>query len=360
MDIARSQNGSLLIFDEIVIDGEADVPTLARIQSHDHKDHMSKFFTSLANNKYVISHKATIELIKALTPKKAKALAIRNNIFSLDYKKVFDIEGKYNVTLYQNAHVLGSSQILIEDLKTNLRVVYSSDIGPQIIEKDLFIPECDVLIIDSTCGTSNPEKQKDYSESEEALMDLISDNISYDGPIQISGHRGTIEKVILRFIEDFPTHEIYLSKNILASIEVYRKFNWAFHPSQIFGNINEIIPEDKKYIYFCTPSETHGYSHNYDNLHFRLTGLHSGSSEYILKNGDGDIFDCYLTAHASYETTIEYILKTKAKRVIIDKIRGSETRANSLKKNLDSLKDFEQKEVKFEILREIKFQQDER
>lgn len=353
MDIARSQNGSLLIFNEIEIDGEADVFTLARIQSHDHKDHMSKFFTSFARNKYVISHKATIDLIKALNPKKAKALDYRDNIFSVDYKKVFDIEGRYHVTLYQNAHVLGSSQILIKDLESNLRVLYSSDIGPQIIERDLFIPECDVLIIDSTCGTTNIAKQKEYSESEECLMDSISDNLSYDGPMQISGHRGTIEKVILKFIEEFPTHKIYLSKNILASLEVYRKFGWPFEPAENFGNINEIIPEDKKYIYFCTPSETEYYNHNWNTLHYRLSGLRSAASEYITRNGD--IFDCFLTAHASYATTIEYILKTKAKRVIIDKIRGSETRATSLKNSLSELKVMEEEGIKIEILKETKF-----
>ena len=353
MDIARSQNGSLLIFDEIAIDGEADVPTIARIQSHDHKDHMSKFFTSFTKNKYVISHKATIDLIKAFNPGKTRALDFRKNIFPVDYKKPFNIEEKYSVTLYQNAHVLGSSQILIQDLKTNLKVVYSSDIGPQIIEKDLTIPECDVLIIDSTCGTTKPEKQKEYSQSEENLMDSISDNLSYDGPIQISGHRGTIEKVILKFIEDFPTHKIYLSKNILASIHVYRKFNWAFAPAEHFGNIDEVVLKDKKYIYFCTPNETEKFNHNWDIYHYRLTGFRSSSTEYIIRNEN--IFDCFLTAHASYDTTIQYILKTKAKRVIIDKIRGSEARAHSLKNSLSSLKFFEELGVKFEVLKETKF-----
>ena len=353
MDIVRSQNSSLLIFDEIVIDGEADVPTIARIQSHDHKDHMSKFFSSFTKNKYVISHKATIDLIKAFNPRKSRALDFRTNILPVDYKKPFDIEGKYLVTLYQNAHVLGSSQILVQDLKSNLRVLYSSDIGPQIIEKKLTIPECDILIIDSTCGTTNPTKQKDYSESLEQLMDTIGDNLSYDRPIQVSGHRGTIEKVILEFMDKFKDHKIYLSKNILASIHVYRKFKWAFAPEEEYGMIEEVMLKDKKYAYFCNPNETENFNHQYDPLYFRLSGFNSLATEYIRRNED--IFDCFFTAHASYETTIEYIKKSKAKRVIIDKIRGSETRACSLKDSLSERKDFEELGVKFEVLKETKF-----
>ena len=170
------------------------------------------------------------------------------------------------------------------------------------------------------------------------LFDLLIDQINNGFPIQISGNRGTIEKVISRFIEEFPRYEVFVSDKIKATLPVYNKYGIGIAD---LSNISELdVFKTERYAYFCTPEESEKSPHNKEPLYITLKGLYPNIHEII---DNRHYF--HVTNHASYETVLEYILESDAKEVIIDSIRAKESRVDSLYNSLREEKYLEGKKI---------------
>jgi hypothetical protein len=361
MDVC-SKNGAILLFDKISIDGSAPGAPI-RVQSHDHADHgmgsnNKLFLRSLQNHKEIVIHKASWDLIKASQDEITRSrLDLTSNLKDIEYgeKKIVILDKKeYEISLYNNNHVLGSSQILIKNLSNGKRVLYSSDIGPNV---DVF-PETDELIIDSTCGHLNSHIFRNHDESFQDFLDHLQAKANEfpERPIQINTHRGTMEKVLEKICEIFRSKQIYAETNILKTLDIYRDYGYGFNSKQIMECKKKVILDDPyQYIYLSTtmPSKKSSIHNNKKIIYYTLHGLHSNSEESVREVGSiGEAYDCYLTEHANYEVTKNYILETKAKKVYIDNIRNESKAAPLLNKLESDYLDgyFNGREIQFRIL----------
>jgi putative mRNA 3-end processing factor len=116
------------------LDASRKVP--ACCVSHAHLDHARK-------HGMVIATKTTLALMQA-------RIGVGASI-TLSYKQPFDYDGLV-ITLYPAGHILGSAQVLIETNGT--RLLYSGDFNTcaSATAEAIEVPECDVLIMESTFG----------------------------------------------------------------------------------------------------------------------------------------------------------------------------------------------------------------
>lgn len=329
---------TIVVFDHICIDGTPKGHfCTTRIQTHDHKDHMKNFFGSYARLKHTILTEPTFEILKKISYKKqSQGLDIRPNIRKLKYKErfIFDEDGEsYGITLFQNAHILGSSMSLVEKIASGETILYSSDLGPQIFEKDLHIPKADTVIIDATVGSVDPDNQKEWNTSIERLIEKLVEISDQDRPFQFAGVRGTIEKVMQSLASAFPDIPILISSKLKNTLDVYQKEGYQItNPVECISNID--ISDIPKYFYFCVDDEEFSDVHYGDPIYFTLSGFELLKSKEYVKELADNHFNCFVTAHASYQTYIDFILKTEAKSIIVDNTRtnaGVERVVNSLK-----------------------------
>lgn len=327
----------IVVFDHISIDGTpSNHYCTSRIQTHDHSDHMVNFFSSYSRLKHTILSQATYKMIKRITnPKKAQGLDIRPNIKKLKYEETFSFEEDretYEITLYKNAHILGSAMCLIKKISTNESVIYSSDLGPLIIQKKLKIPKADTVIIDGTVGNVNPDFQKDWDTSIEMLVDKFSEISNQDRAFQFCARRGTIEKVMQVMADKFPNIPVLVSKVLQRTLNIYNEEGFQItNPLKCISDVD--LTEIPKYLYFCTTQDDNIEVHCEKPILFTLSGFELGNSkEYIKEDPDNENhYNCFVTAHASYQTYIEFILQTEAKNVIIDNSRTNSNLEKTLK-----------------------------
>jgi Cft2 family RNA processing exonuclease len=121
---------------------DATRPRELAFASHAHGDHIAKHTT-------ILSTPPTARFIRHRLGKKPM-------LVPLSYREPYSVDG-VRVELYPAGHMLGSAQILIESDRKDWkgrRVVYTGDIKlhPGRTSEAIEVPQCDVLIIESTFG----------------------------------------------------------------------------------------------------------------------------------------------------------------------------------------------------------------
>ena len=87
-------------------------------------------------------------------------------IVLVDYHTPFEI-GDFRITMYDAGHILGSASILIEEVKTKRKIVFSGDLGntPEpLIEPTEWIKEADIAVMESTYGDEVHGKREEVED----------------------------------------------------------------------------------------------------------------------------------------------------------------------------------------------------
>lgn len=329
------RNKTIVLHDQIAVDGFPDSKDPedttrninARLQSHFHDDHLNRFFSSFGQVKKIFMTQHTKELIRMAQSDFSKSEMLnRRQVNIVEYDKpheggLGDGPDSFKMSFINNSHVLGSSQILIEKEGAD-SILFSSDIGPGICDNKN--PNADILILDPTCG--HPDGQ--IHEEEELLRILKNNLLELSGPIIIQGHTGTIEKVIPTL--DELNKSIYLSDRLSR---VYKYYESVRYPT--IDNL-EKLPKDgiKEFkpgdTFFYLRYKTEGarnpelpFYHPEEIKTINLSAFHDRATEpWEDWLGEG-VINFYFTAHANFNTTLDYISSVAPKMLYIDNTRAN-------------------------------------
>ncbi len=166
----------------------------AVVISHAHLDHSGSLpYLFRKNNPIVIGTDSTLELSNLLIEdamklgrKKHEPLKYKNRDLKMlnrryvpyPYHSTMNYD-EFDITLYDAGHICGSAITLIEDQRSNKRIVYTGDFK---LEKQLFhdgaeIVKSDILIIESTYATrEHPDRKVLIKKFIEEIKKILDNN----------------------------------------------------------------------------------------------------------------------------------------------------------------------------------------
>lgn len=304
-----SQSGAVLLGKEISCDGfHRDFP--ARIQTHIHDDHMDDFETSKGAQQIFMSD-ATRGL---LVVEYNADLAYRSNISALPWGAEAQIEHS-RVTLLQNGHMLGSTQVAVT-LADGTRVGYSGDFHWPLAE----VMQVDALVVDSTYGSPSRVREYSQEDAEHALRRLVA-GLLKEGPVYIKAHRGTLQRALTALSSEFDCPFLG-SLRLCAEVDVYREHGYEI--GELIDSQSEhgkLALREGRFVRFYGSRDTMPV--NFEcGATVGLSAFMSRPEDPVMKFAERK-YSVALSNHADFAGTLAYVEATGAKYVVTDNRRGS-------------------------------------
>ena len=316
-----TQRGAVLLGNSVACDAFDETRPL-RVVTHAHADHLVGLKRSLRQCEKVLMTAATRDLIEVINGSIGLA---EGNVETLDYGETVEYDGE-RVTLVKAQHILGAAQVLVEDASGS-RVVYTGDFrldGTPVLD-------CDTLVVEATYG--HPSCRRPFKmDVKELLVSMVEKKLR-DGAVFVFGFHGKLQEVM----------------QILHDAEVTVPFvipERVFHVSQVceqhgmrLGCLTLSTAKEGKTLldenlpcvaFYHMNSRGHI---GLDNSRICVSGweFHSpcrqiGGREHLIALSD----------HSDFDDLIEYVRRSKPKRVITDNYRVShgETLAKEIRKRL--------------------------
>ena len=181
---AINGKGAILLGKCVACDSFDDARPL-RVVTHAHYDHLTGLQQSLRKCKAVIMTAATKDLLEAM---RGRWSLTRGNVKTLAYEEPLIYEDE-KLTLYFADHILGTAQVLVEDVE-GTRILYTSDFR---LPKTPII-NADMLVIEATYG--NPMQVRPFEKVvENALVSLVERGLKQE-PVYIFGYHGKLQEVM--------------------------------------------------------------------------------------------------------------------------------------------------------------------
>ena len=301
------KNGAVVLGDYSVCDGYAKNKSF-HFFSHIHGDHIRNFETSLLNSENLIVSTQTRELLIAL---KGDWLNLRWNLKPVDYKKTLAID-EDRVTLYSAKHMLGSSQILIED-REGTRILYTGDFqmpGTSIIKTD-------ILVLDASNGAPSDIRRYDMNEPIEKLVSFVKKAVE-ETPVYIMSCCGKIQRVMNILYTRGVNVPFIARPEMIRIAKVYQKYNI---PTGEFLRLDseeaaEILSREQPCVAFDVgPDET------YMSPKFPQIRVSQYESRSPFAERAKNRYSATLADHADYIGLMNYVRESKPKVVITDSKR---------------------------------------
>jgi len=201
-----------IYFDKLDLWADSQRPVRKAIISHAHLDHACK-------PELLYATKSTIELLKqriGLSKTREK---------SLEFGEVYQFEGGA-LSLYPAGHILGSAQALVEI--DGVRILYSGDfnMAKSLTAEAIEIPECDILIMESTFGHPDYEWPPRNLVVEQ-LLDFVEKSLKEGSVPIIGGYTLGKSQEALKLISDasFP---VQAHGSIAVLAKIYERFGVKF------------------------------------------------------------------------------------------------------------------------------------
>lgn len=316
-----TQRGAVLLGNSVACDAFDETKPL-RVVTHAHADHLVGLKRSLRTCEKVLMTAATRDLVEVINGSLGLA---EGHVETLDYGETVQY-GDERVTLVKAEHILGAAQVLVEDAAGS-RVAYTGDFrldGTPVLD-------CDTLVVEATYG--NPSCRRPFKlDVRELLVSMVEKRLR-GGAVYVFGFHGKLQEVM----------------QILHSADVSVPFvmpERVFHVSQVcerhgmqlgcltLSTANEgreLLDENLPCVAFYHMN-SRGYV-GLNNPRICVSGweFHSpcrqiGDREHLIALSD----------HSDFDDLIEYVRRSKPKRVITDNYRVShgETLAKEIKKRL--------------------------
>jgi len=180
-----SEQGAVLLGDSVACDAfNADRPL--RVVTHAHADHLAGLRRSLRCGKRVLMTPATRDLIGVVNG----SLPLDDgNVKVLDYGESVEY-GDERVSLVKADHILGAAQVVVEDAMGG-KVAYTGDFRVDGTEPLL---DCDVLVVEATYGS--PSFRRSFKvDVKELLVSLVEKKLRH-GPVYVFGYHGKLQEVM--------------------------------------------------------------------------------------------------------------------------------------------------------------------
>lgn len=302
-----SQHGAICLSSELTCDGFSPrIPF--RVQTHVHDDHMAGFTESKGYQTLIMT-----EATKRLLVFEFNAdLAYRENLREVQLGARIQL-GESSVILRDSGHMLGSVQVE-HHRSDGIRVGYSGDFAWPLLDPI----NVDLLVVDSTYGS--PRRRRHYSQgdAEQALIDLVK-QLKSRGPIHLKAHRGSLCRALQVLSAEF-TLPIVGSRKRCEEAKIYCEFGYPIHP--LLDKNEETGRSALKGECIHIYSKGDEMPVNYTGSSIVLTAFTAKPDNPVTKYSDRS-WAVAISNHADYDGTIEYVLSTGAKSVIVDNTRGA-------------------------------------
>lgn len=310
-----TMSGAICLGRSVVCDG-FESGFHAAAFTHVHSDHIGDRFETCMHNYPVYTSKITGDLLEAIT-EDIYSRRTQFNMINYNEPKGIRLNGHMDyLQLIESSHMLGASQILLVT-HNGLRILYSGDISPQDVP-----PKCDVLVVDSTHGNSNLDKNIDSGSMERRLVDAVMENITTQNPVCIHAHRGKLQHImhILSKHDEMPVDTKFLAcKKEIRVAGVYNKHNYAIKNMVDIEDFDgqEIITGDYPWVEFNvsmhnTPREKKG----------KVTRITvSGSYMNTVMQQNEEKIWIASDEHAEFTDVLRYVKSAEPRVVITDSAR---------------------------------------
>ena len=317
-----SQRGAVLLGDSVACDAfDEDKPL--RVVTHAHADHLVGLRRSLKSCEKVLMTAATRDLIGVVNGSLPRD---DGGVKVLDYGEPFEY-GDERVTLLKADHILGAAQVLVENSE-GIRVAYTGDFRVDGTEP---LMDCDTLVVEATYGS--PWFKRAFKVNvKELLVSMVEERLR-QGTVYVFGYYGKLQEVmqILRrahvcvpFV--MPERVYHVSKICEAHGMQLGDFTLSTAKEG-----KELLDEDLPCVAFYHMNTRKKVGLNSSRIcvsgwEFRSPCRQIGEREHIVALSD----------HSDFNGLLEYVKRSKPKRVVTDNYRVSHgaTLAKEISKRL--------------------------
>ncbi len=306
-----TSSGAILLGSHFVCDG-FDWDREVAIVTHIHADHITHFERCLGVYDFIFCSPETKELLITL---KGNWLRLRRNLIVLPYKKPYTFKDE-RITLYPAKHILGSSQVLVED-RDGIRIAYTGDFNLPSTKPI----STDILVLDATFGDPAQIARCSRDDIIDRLICLVKKELDTSS-VCILAHRGKLQEVMGIL------SEMGISVPFLCAPDIYKVSMVYQNYGTNVGNVlslednaaQEIIQKGERHIIFhlfgrrlqLLPKEIH-----YTKI--RISRWGTKEPYYTIAD---DYYIVALSDHADFNGTLEYVRECKPKLVITDNYRA--------------------------------------
>jgi len=307
--VSISVDGSILLGEHVVCDSFQKGRHLA-VFTHIHADHMIGFNSALgAFGTDVLVSVPTRDLLVAI---EGKHLLRRTNCKARNWG-VRHSHSEENVTLYPTDHILGSSQVLVED-QEGYRLVYTGDfnLNTQPIEAD-------ILVVDATYGPL----RRNYAMSDvmEEMIYLIQRQLRRGEPVYIFSRTGRIQRLMAALRKEGVDVPFISTFKEFKIAQVYEKYRYKI--GDYFPNCNmeawEIMRKEDPYVAFYPIGQRVPLADKYLNIKATAYG-----ALFPIYMTEKNRYVAALSDHSDFEGTLNYIKRSNPRLVITDGFRAGE------------------------------------
>jgi putative mRNA 3-end processing factor len=303
-----TKTGAVLLGDSVACDA-FDGSRPLRIVTHAHADHLGGLRKSLKCCEKVLMTSATRDLAETLND----SLKLRNApIETVEYGKPVKY-GDEKITLLKADHILGASQVLVEDAG-GIRIAYSGDFR---IENTPVV-ECDVLVVEATYGTPSCRRNFDV-DIRELLVSMIEKRLR-GGTVYVFGFHGKLQEVMQILRKADVEVPFVMPERVYEVSKVCEKhgMNLGCRSLSTDKEGHELLDGNLPCVaFYHMNSRQHVGLRNaricVSGWEFHSPCRQIGDREHLVALSD----------HSDFDGLIEYVKRSKAKQVITDNYRVS-------------------------------------
>lgn len=320
--VSISYDGSILLGKHVACDS-FEKGRIAHIFTHIHSDHLIGFGSSLgALGTEVMVSVPTKDLLVAM---EGRHLLKRTNFIALDWNNPHEVNEE-TVTLYPTKHILGSSQVLVED-EEGYRIVYTGDFNSNT--KPL---NANILVADATCGSLS----RNYAMSNltEEIVSIVQRRLRKDEPIYLFSRRCMHARLMRLFRTEGIDIPFVLPPLELKIAQVYEKHRGKIGDSFSVDTMDawEMMRREDPYVAFYPLGSRVFAARKY----LKIKAVAYGAPFPIFMPRK-NLWVVALSDHADFKDTLDYVRQSKPELVITDGFRTRENAsflAQAIKKEL--------------------------
>ena len=303
-----TSSGAVLLGDSIACDAH-DSSRPLRVVTHAHADHLYGLRSSLKVCEKVLMTKPTRDLTESLN----LAIKLRGAeaVKTLEYGKVLKY-GDERISLLKADHILGACQVLVEDAG-GIRIVWTGDFrleGTPIVE-------CDVLVVEATYGS--PSCRRNFKvDVRELLVSMIEKRLR-GGTVYVFGYHGKLQEIMQILRNADVEVPFVMPERVFDVTKVCEK-----HGMQLGCLSRSTDKEGHELLDGNLPCVAFYHMNQRQHVGLRNARICVSGWEFhtpCRQIGDREHLIA-LSDHSDFDGLIEYVKRSKAKKVITDNYRS--------------------------------------
>ena len=305
--VAITKAGAIFLGKYVACDGIEVAKPIGFI-SHSHGDHTKAFETALAYCDALLMSPETRDLLIA---DKGHWLRRRRNLIGLPHNKPFTCKDE-RITLYPANHILGSSQILLEN-RGGTKIAYTGDFNYPNTQ----VLKADILVMEATYGNPHDVRPHTRKYLIDKLVNLVREELQRQKPVYIFSWGGKLQCLMnILTSKGISVPFVALPKDVKIA-GIYKKYGINV------GNVFEIgsretyeIQKSQPFVAFHRIGKRVREVERF--LSVRVSACMAKEAFYEARK---NYYVMALSDHADFNGLIEYVKQSRPKLVITDSSR---------------------------------------